>query len=287
MKFRLVVLTIMIISTPSLVSGQYIYFSMNGDCAVDGTGCWQYANTYYIFIKAPGITDAYGASFQFESDVFGPEDISALVPHDGVLIQSGDLHSGITLVWPPGEYSYDTLLTITTDYNEPHPVSDWLVGLTKEVQLYRVSGDPLELVDFDFICSHCYQTGLWVSWSHPDTVVAIIGEQSEIEFDATGYSIGHWWYGEFNVSDEYGWIPSDSICHVYCYCPPCPWDIHHFVINAAIPEGVPVGATSKVRIVPIGPCCRSDSSSFYIKAESKVPIEETSWGVFKSLFRGE
>ena len=271
---------------PSTSSGQYIYFSPTGGCAVDGTDCWYFINTYFVFIDTPGINDAIGASFRLESDVYGPEDFSAVISHENIFVQSGDLFSGITLSWPPGLYSVDTLMTISIELNEPHN-SSWTVCVTRDIKIFKANGDTINLSDFPFECSHCYQSSVWVRWDHPDTMLAIIGEQTLLEIISTGYSTGGIAVGDFNISDEQGWIPSGTDCLVYCKCPPCPWDIQHIGLDVTIPSDVLVGTLSKVRIEPLGLCCMRDSSFFYIKATSKVPVENSSWGSIKSLFGGD
>jgi hypothetical protein len=264
---------------------QYIYFSSNGNCALDGTDCWDFIDTYYIFINTPDVDDAIGAYFLFDSEVYGPEDISTVNSHDNVQIQSGDLFSGLHLTWPSGQYSNDTLLTISVDMNEPHPVAPFIVGRTKFIELYRANGDTLALDSVSFICSHCYSSLIWVLWDHPDTTNAFIGGQTAIEIRGRGHSTGGLAHCGFFISDEQGWIAPGLSCGVFCYCPPCPWDDTRILLNVIIPDGVPYGTMNKIRIIPVGPSCMDDSSFFYVKADSTSPVAETSWGVIKSLYK--
>jgi hypothetical protein len=278
-----VLLTLLLI--PSQAAGQYLYFSPNGGCASDGVSCWVYFQTYYIFLRIPDVHDATGASFRLESEAFGPEDFASVNAYGDVVIEGGDVFTGITLSWPSGLYDNDTLLTIPIELNEPHSdLYPWLIGRTRDIEIYTASGDTLQLDNFLFFCSHCHGGGGGISWDRPDTVTAVIGEQTTIDISAIGSADGvtgtH-----LDALDQLGWVSGCSHCSVTCVCAPCPWDVQHVLVHISIPSDVQDGTVDEVRLIPSGPCCLRDSTSFLVKAVAPIAVEKSSWGRMKNLFK--
>ena len=268
--------------TAQSAAAQYLFFSPNGSCSSDGTGCWAAYQTYYVFLKAPEVPGAAGARFRLESQVFGPEDFAAVTPAPGVTIEGGDLFSGIELSWPPGSYTNDTLLTISIALNPPDD-NGWIVGYTRDIELDWAGGsDPIALEDFLFDCSHCSSWDRWIVWNHADTVAAPAGAQSSVDIECVGYSTGGFSGTNFDVDDEMGWVTNCTNCGVAFLCSPCPWDVTHVGIHLDIPAEVPDGAVSRVRILPTS--ALGDSTAFYVRAASPTPVEKTSWGSLKAIF---
>jgi len=284
MKLRIFILLFITMLTPSILLSQYIYFSPNGHCSSDGIGCAGYYAEYYIFLRIPNGSDCTGSSFRLESDVFGPEDFASVDPHEGVIIENGDLFSGITLSWPVGQYTNDTLLTIPIELNEPHSDA-WEVAWTREVKIFKTNGDTLYLDDVLFYCSHCYGSGGSIWWQHPDTLTAIIGKQSILDISCIGSSGGGLQGTSIDVFEQLDWVDGCTNCSVMVNCGPCPWDIQHIYVHLSVPSDVSEGAVNLIRLVPSGMCCLDDSTSFFVKAISETGVEGSSWGKIKSLFR--
>jgi len=284
MKLGIYILLFITMLMPGRIFGQYLYFSPTGDCSADGVGCGSYFSTYYVFINVPQIADATGASFRLESEEFGPEDFASVDPHDGVNIESGDLFSGITLSWPTGQYSNDTLLTIPIERNEPH-ASSMQVAWTRDIEVYIANGDTLYMEDFLFFCSHCYGSWASIQWQHPDTFTAAIGKQTVLDISCVGSSGGGLTGTDLDVSDQLNWVDGCTQCGVACDCAPCPWDLQHVLVSISIPEDMSEGTVDFVQLTPSGPCCLEDSTSFFVKAISETGVEGSSWGKIKSLYK--
>jgi len=284
-KIAMVTLFIISMIFPEQAHAQYLYFSPTGHCSVDGINCWQYFSEYYVFIRFPGLSDCIGASFRLESDVFGPEDFVSVDPHMGVIIENGDLFSGITLSWPAGHYTNDTLLTIPIELNEPHS-SAWNVAWTREVKIFKANGDTLYLDDVRFYCSHCYgYGGDTIRWKHPDTLVATIGKQSTLDIPCIGSSAGGLSGTYLDVVEQLNWVDGCTHCGVHVECGPCPWSIQHVYVHLSVPSETSPETHNLIRLIPSGPCCMDDSTSFYVRAVPEIGVEETSWGKLKSLFK--
>jgi hypothetical protein len=269
---------------PGQIAARYVYFSPTGGCSVDGIGCMGGFLVFYVFIRAPDVQDARGARFFVEADehsVFGNEHISSIETHENVEIEEGDLFSGITLSWPAGQYSDDTLLTVVIDPDNKPVLS---MGVyTKSVQLYCSSGDTLQLDDFLFHCSHCATpTSAWIDWLHPDTVLVQIGSSGAVSIDCLGHTDGFGMTGtSFNAFDQEGWLDGCVGCSVTCLCGICPWDVTSILINVTVPDGVHPGTASLLRLLPAGPCCFEDSTSLYLYAVPDIGVETKSWGRLK------
>ncbi|UCF06560.1 MAG: hypothetical protein JSV33_05910 [bacterium] len=284
MKTAIYVL-LMLVAIPHPIMAQYVYLSPTGGCSIDGIGCMDGFSEFYIFIHTEVVTNAIGTSFYIEGDEnsqFGIENILNVQTHEDVVIESGDLFSGITLSWPEGQYIYDTLLTVEFDPDNP-PIFSWMV-FTRDIELYRASGDTLHLDDFMFYCSHC--TGMaegTIWWQHPDTIKAEIGKQSVIDIPCIGNSSGGLSGTYLDAFDDLGWIDECTHCGVGIDCGPCPWDVQHVLLTISIPSDVEKGTTNKVRLIPSGPCCLDDSTSLYVTALPTIGTEKTSWGTIKKL----
>jgi hypothetical protein len=278
-----------LLTFPHPLLAQYVYLSPTGGCSVDGTGCMDYYAQFYLFIRAEDVSNSTGASFFIEGDEYsqlGSDNILSIEAHEGVVIESGDLFSGMTLSWPEGQYTSDTLLTIALDPDNL-PALGWAV-FTRDIRLYRVTGNTLYPDDFMFYCSHCYGTGedaIW--WQHPDTVTAVIGKQSLIDLPCIGESPGGFSGTDLDAFDANGWIDECTHCSVGIDCGPCPWDVQHVLVAISIPNGTEEGTTDLVRLIPSGPCCMDDSTSVYVRAVSESGTARSSWGAIKHLYKDE
>lgn len=266
---------------------QYLYFSPSPwGCSCDGVDCWRFIDTYRIILRAPSVIDAVGASFRIESELYGPEDFASVELADGVVIESGDLFSGIRLSFPAGEYDVDTLITIHIELNPPDSYGLG-VACTREVELYRVTGDTLSLDDVWFYISHCHDVGAWIEWTHPDTVVVPIGAPSTVDVYGLGNSLGGLTGTDLTVEDDMGWVAGCSGCSIMADCGPCPWDAKLIRVSLAVPKDTPEDTVNQLRIVPTGPCCLTSSTTLYVRAIPGVPIKPTSWGRIKSMYSRE
>ena len=280
----LIVMSILLCLIPCQILAQYVYFSPNGDCSVDGSGCMNYFSEFHIFILAQDVSDAIGASFfieGYEPSDFGNEHISSIEPHDNVVIEYGDLFSGIMLSWPAGQYSTDTLLTMRIDLNNPPVLS---MGVyTKDIRLYRSNGDTLHLDDFLFYCSYCSMpTSVWIDWFHQDTVMVQIGSSTEVSIDCLGHTNGFGLTGTaFNAFDQERWLNGCVDCSITCICATCPWDVTSVLVNVSVPDTVLPGTSDLLRLIPTGPCCLEDSTRLYLYAVPDVGTEKKSWGAIK------
>jgi hypothetical protein len=271
-----------------VLGAQYLYFSPRpSTCTVDGVDAWVGIDTYHIFLHSPDVVDGIGVSFRIESEAYGPEDFVSVDPVDGVSVESGDLFSGIRLSLPGGQFVHDTLLTIHVELNEPQSYGVWDVAWTRDVQLYRATGDTLFLEDVLFYLTHCYQSATWIQWMHPDTIGAPIATTSTIDVHCFGHSLGGFSGTDLDVFDERGWLTGCSGCGVAVDCEICPWDIQIVHLHVTIPEGTPAGTADKIRIIPTGPCCLGDSTEVYVRAMPSVAVEESSWGTIKALYGDE
>lgn len=280
---------LLLAAIPHPLTAQYVYLSPTGGCSVDGTGCMNYFPEFYIFILSEDVSDAIGAHFYIEGDEysqFGIENILNVELHDGVVIEGGDLFSGITLSWPEGQYTSDTLLTLEFDPDNL-PILSW-AAFTRDIELYRADGDTLHLDDFMFYCSHCTgMAGGTIWWQHPDTVTAAIGEQSVLDLPCIGDSGGGLSGTYLDAFDLFGWVEECTFCSVGIDCGPCPWDAQHVLVTLTIPGEVEEGTTNLIRLIPSGPCCLDDSTAVYVKAISGSGTEETSWGRMKRLLNNK
>ena len=200
------------------------------------------------------------------------------------MIESGDLFSGIRLSWAEGTYVIDTLLTIKLDPDNM-PLFSWRV-LTKDIELYRASGESLQLDDFIFYCSHCTGLGggtIW--WQHADTLNALIGKQTLLDLPCIGNSAGGLSGTILETYDELDWISGCTHCSVSIDCGPCPWDVQNVIVHVTVPPDVDEGTIDKIRIIPAGPCCFGESTSVYVRAVPGIGTEETSWGRIKSRMK--
>jgi hypothetical protein len=276
-----------LLAIPIPLNAQFVYFSPNGSCSIDGTGCLDGFSEFYVFIRAEAVLNTTGSYFYIEGDEFsqfGSNNVLSVEPHEGVVIESGDLFSGMTLSWPAGQYASDTLLTIHLDPLNM-PLFSMLV-FTRGIELCTASEDTLFLDDFIFYCSHC--TGLgddFIEWQHPDTIDALIGAQTVLEIPCIGHSAGGFSGTDLDVFDENGWVDECTYCSVSIDCGPCPWDVQHVLVTISIPDGITGGTTDRLRLIPSGPCCLGDSTAFYIQAVSEVSVEESSWGKIKETYK--
>lgn len=275
-----------LLAVPIPLAAQHVYSSPIDGCSIDGIGCLDGLSEFYVFIRTEGVPNSKGTYFYIEGDEysqFGGNNVLSVEPHEGVVIEGGDLFSGMTLSWPVGQYTSDTLLTIRLDPLNM-PLFSMLV-FTKDIELYTATEDTLFLDDFIFYCSHC--TGLgddFIEWQHPDTVTALMGEQTILALPCIGNSGGGFSGTDLYAYDTYGWIDECTYCSVSIDCGPCPWDVQHVLVTISIPDGIPDGTTDRVRLIPSGPCCLDDSTAIYIRAVSEVGVEESSWGAIKRLF---
>jgi hypothetical protein len=269
-------------------AAQYLYFSPNAwTCSCDGVGCWRAIDTYRIILRAPDVSDAVGVSFRIESEAYGPEDFVKVDPADGVMIESGDLFSGVRLSFPAGRFDADTLLTIHVELNAPHSPGATEVASTKDVQLHRSTGETSSLEDVVFYVSHCHDSGTWIEWMHPDTLTAEIGEATTIAIAGIGESLGGYSGTTLDIQDELGWVTDCSPCYFSVDCGPCPWNSQIVQISLAIPSGTSEGTIDELHVVPTGPCCLSSPTTLYVRAIAAVPVRSSSWGRVKAIFRSE
>jgi hypothetical protein len=283
-----IVLFLFLSAMSSSVNAQYVYLSPTGGCSVDGIDCLGWYSEFYVFLSSQGITNTVGTSFYVEGDefsTFGPENVQSVIPHEGVVIVGGDIFSGIELSWPEGAYDSDTLLTVVL--NPDNMPSFSVMVFTKNIQLFRTIGDPLALDDFVFFCSHCYGSSASIWWQHADTLTAVIGKQTTLDLPCQGSSTGGMSGTYLEAYDELGWVDECTHCSVGVDCAPCPWNVQHVLVTVYVPEGANVGDTSKLRVIPTGPCCWDDSTSVYVKAIDEIGTEERSWGNIKSLIKTE
>jgi hypothetical protein len=265
---------------------QYLYFSPSAfECSCDGIDCWRFIYTYRIILRAPNVTDAVGASFRIESELYGPEDFVSIELADGVVVESGDLFSGIRLSFPAGQYEADTLMTIHIELNPP---DSYGMGVcTRDVDLYRLTGDALSLDDVWFYISHCHDVGAWIEWTHPDTVSVPIGGTSTVDVYGLGNSLGGLTGTNLTVEDDMGWFAGCTGCSISADCGPCPWHAKLIRISVAVPKEAPKDTVGRLRIVPTGPCCLTSSTTLYVRAIPGVPVDPTSWGRIKSMYGRE
>ena len=266
------------------LSAQYIYMSTNSwVCSTDGVDAWMSITTYRIYLLAPQVDDATGASFRIESEAYGPEDFVSVTPSEGVIIESGDLLSGVVLSFPSGLYNGDALLTIDIELNEPHSYFVWNVAWTRDVELYSMSQGTLQLDDAVFYTTHCYQSGAWIEWFHDDTVDAVVGEPATIPVPGLGHSIGGLTGTNFDVQDLFDWVTGCSACGMGAVCGACPWHVDTVWVHISVPDTTSDGLINQVTLVPTGPCC--NGTTFYIRAIDKVAVRERTWGAVKALFK--
>ena len=277
----------LILLLPLQVQGQYLYFSPTGGCSVDGIGCLEMYQKFYIFISAEDTPGINGSSFRVEADEYSDftmDNVLSVEPHDQVTIVGGDLITGMELSWPADLYGFDTLLTVTLDPDNL-PWWSWSV-FTRDIVLYRESNDPLSLPDFLFYCSHCYSGGGGFYWVNPDTMIAVIGAETIIELEALGYSSGGFSGTLFDVFDELGWYQGCIDCSCWINCGMCPWDLQTVQVRINIPPEIEQGTIDRVRVIPTGPCCMSDSTFVYVIAVPDISVENAnSWGRLKSLHK--
>jgi hypothetical protein len=227
-----------------------------------------------------------GASFRLESEVYGPEDFVSVEPAAGVVIEAGDLFSGIQLSFPAGRYEADTLMTIHVEPNPPDPTGIG-IACTRDVRLYRQGGEMVSLDDVWFYMTHCYQSGAWIEWTHPDTVSAPIGAATTVDVYGLGNSLGGLTGTGLRIEDDMGWIVSAPGGSIMADCGPCPWQAQLVRISVAVPKETPTGTVNELRVVPTGPCCLNSLATVYVRAVPGVPVESSSWGRIKSMYRTE
>ena len=268
------------------LAAQFVYFSPTGGCSIDGNGCLDEYTVFCLFIRAEDISNTTGTYFYIEGDEFsqfGADNILSVKPHDGVVVESGDLFSGMTLSWPAGQYVSDTLLTVHLDPLDMPLLS--MMVFTKDIELYTATEDTLLLDDFMFYCSLCDGLGdNIIEWMHPDTIDALIGTQTVLEIPCIGHSAGGFSGTDLEAFDTNGWIDECTDCNVSIDCGPCPWDVQHVLLTVSIPDGITGGTSSRIRMIPTGSCCLDDSTAFYIKAVTAVGVEESSWGRIKKIY---
>jgi hypothetical protein len=272
---------------PIPLAAQYVYFSPIDGCSIDGTGCLDGFTEFYVFIRSEAVSNATGTYFYIEGDEFsqfGSSNVLSVEPHDGVVIENGDLFSGMTLSWPSGQYASDTLLTVHLDPLDMPLLSNLV--FTRDLEIYTTEEDTLFLDDFTFYCSLCDGLGdSFIEWQHPDTVDALIGTQTVLDIPCIGNSGGGFSGTDLEAFDAYDWITECTYCGVSIDCGPCPWDVQHVLVTISIPDGITGGTTDRVRLIPLGPCCLDDSTAFYVQAVTEVGVEESSWGEIKGLYK--
>jgi hypothetical protein len=283
----LMFLICLLLAFPISLAAQYVYFSPTGGCSLDGNGCLDGYTVFHVFIRAEDVSNTTGAHFYVEGNEFsqfGDENILSVDPHDGVVIESGDLFSGMTLSWPAGQYVSDTLLTVDLDPLEMPLLS--MAVFTKDIELYTADGDTLFPDDFVFYCSLCDGLGdNIIEWLHPDTIDVLIGTQAVIEIPCIGHSAGGFSGTDLDAFDTNGWIDECTSCGVSVDCGPCPWDVQHVLVTVSIPDGITGGTTDRIRLIPTGPCCLDDSTAFSVQAVTEVGVVESSWGKIKETYK--
>jgi hypothetical protein len=73
---------------------------------------------------------------------------------------------------------------------------------------------------------------------------------------------------------------------VYVDCGGCPWDYQWVYVHLTIPADAG-GMTDRVSLVPTGPCCIGENTSFAVNVVAPVAAEKSSWGAVKSKFKPE
>jgi len=199
---------LLFILIPVQIQAQYVYFSPLSGCSSDGAECFSDAQEWHVFIRTEDISGVMGTHFRIDPTgypEFSSDNILSITTNSQVTIVSGDLFTGMTLTWPTDLYSTDSLLTVTLDSdNMPSPYGTGIT--TRDIYLIRDSMPPIVLDDFEVHCTSCNAFWGGIHWLNPDTLTAVIGSETTIEFVAQAYGGGPGLTGVFfYVTDEIGW----------------------------------------------------------------------------------
>jgi len=282
-----VLLAAAVCASPAL--GQYIYLGdYANDCMMQPLLPAPYPpNIKHIYVDCPSITDAVAVSFRLGSELIGPEDVVSATPALGVVIESGDLFSGITLSLSGSALNDFEVLSLELADNPPHQydLSRGSYEFIHSPKIIRASGDTISLDEAwaFFCCVDCFE--LHVVWGCPDTADVDIGADSAVCFRTVVTAAGMWGCS-IEVTDDRGWVTGYTPSSIWGDgCGFCAWNSGFNAIAISVPAGAEDYELSKVTIRPLDAAVAADSASFYIRAIPPVGVRESSWGAVKKLFK--
>ena len=264
---------------------QYIYYSNRpGSCCLFGSSFDD--PNLHIYIYAPGSSEVVKAAFRLETSVFGPEDIDSVEASPGVIIESGDLLSGIVLSFSFPQLNHQPVMSLRVVNNPPHQSAT--VVFIRDARFIRADGDTLRLRDFYTYSESmidCFDPV--ILWECPDTVSAEIGKTTSFQVAAAGTAFGYG-FTFVDVADTTGWVTSWSPESIMAVCPICEWDWHTISIDLSVPESTPKGSLGTIIlrgklsgtvVLPY------DQERVVLRAVAPVAVKKSSWGLVKSLFK--
>ncbi len=278
----LILFIVLMLGLAGTCYGQWIYLSWHaGDCSTP-LGHSIFDVGWQIYVHAPLTGDVSGASFRLEAAELGLEDGMAIVPAAGVTI-SGNLLQGLDVSWSPRELKHTSIFTVLFTSNPPvAPVPDYYMATTRDGYLHLADGTSLALEDVNTEIVHCQGGGADL-WQLPEVALVVAGMSNVVEFKgiATGSGQGAV-FRDITATDERGWVSGLTPKALWGYCGLCPWRWSTFQMIVDVPPEVPDSTESLVTLWEAG---WFKLTEFTIRAVQPVPVEQTTWGRVKSIFR--
>jgi hypothetical protein len=237
--------------------------------------------TINIYVASGSVTDVTGVSFRLQTTRFGPADVQSITTPWDVSITSGDIFSGINLIFSSRHLDHDPVLTI-----EVSVANNYAEVVTQNVYLYRGSV-PEPVAPFVTVSEFAGCVGPQPMWYPPAEVELDVDQDDSFCFRAVAETNSDETTGWVEVIDPLGWVPDGFQQQVYAGCGAarCSFNYTAVTVPVHVPSGVPDGTTNVVTVharVPIGIVAET---TITLRAVDPIATRETTWGLIKALYR--
>lgn len=280
MKLRVAVpaIVLMLASVVSTArADEFVYFSESpGECtmpptAVDG-------ETFSVFVLLDEPSGVSGLSFRLETNRFTAQNVQAVTPRPGVVIEGGNIFDGITLSVDARDFQHAPVLDIVLSGHED-------VGYvwTRDIEVERGGGGK-SLSD-QITVAQSYDCITTAHWQLPGEAEVEIGGYTDVTFRAGLNTVSIPALADVRVTDTEGWVVEAEPIPVNALCGWCPWSFTDVLITVSVPNGVADDTLNEITLDMVSYESVVDSQTLTLRAVTTVPTEESTWGGVKARYR--